>query len=292
MVKAPKSMKAQKVMKAQKPKRAQKPKSATAPKVAKAAPKKAKAAMKAEATAKPKANSQKGVKHGQASSLKQRGLWELWLRFVLDELGPHMAVLLFFTDALCLRVGQAGALKGADFDLGRGRVRIGAFKAHLEDSKHMVPSVLNVVRRLVKSGLKGKKHAKACGARGVAKDTPTFKWHQGLLFPTRAGAADPHVGKDTVGHAIRRVRGGFPKAARKAGFGDINVKSVRTHCGRRHAITRMVAGKAPDDIGMKYAQISAEQVYRKYADIDHDDVAKVLDKMDVDDPFVGRLWWA
>ena len=66
---------------------------------------------------------------GKAHALANPGQWKKWLRFLRRHPRVSLAVwaTVAFTDLLCLRVSEAGALRGDDFDLQRSVVKIKAF---------------------------------------------------------------------------------------------------------------------------------------------------------------------
>ena len=69
----------------------------------------------------------KGKKLGRAHALAGPGLWPQWLRFLRRH--PRVSLSTWaavsMTNLLCLRISEAGALRGSDFDLVRNVVVIG-----------------------------------------------------------------------------------------------------------------------------------------------------------------------
>jgi hypothetical protein len=94
------------------------------------------------------------AKLGQAHPLPGK-LWELWLQFVLHEVGPDVYAVIFLTQALCVRVTQAAQLTAADVKLSASRVWIAPFKGHPGTFKPLLPSVAKVLRSWYKTGISG-----------------------------------------------------------------------------------------------------------------------------------------
>ena len=188
-------------------------------------------------------------KLGKACSLPG-DLWEKWLRYVLEKLGPKMYVMLWMTQALCLRITQVAQLRGKDFRFDTTEVWLKKFKKHKAIAKPLVPSVAKVIKKWQESGLK--------------TSLGTFAWDESsYLFPSRKGSKKPYVTKDFVCHKIAKVRKEFMQK-----HGIPKATKIKSHSGRRHSISAMALGGVPDHVGMAWAQISEHRVYKGYVDLD------------------------
>jgi hypothetical protein len=109
---------------------------------------------------------------------------------------------------------------------------------------------------------------------------------EGHLFPpTKSTAVIKHVSKDVIAKKIRAVRDVFiEKYARKCPELATG-KTIKSHSGRRHAISHIAASAVPDNIGMAWAQIASHAVYAKYVDLTPDQVASQMSKLDRKHPF-------
>ena len=68
-------------------------------------------------------------------------------------------------------------------------------------------------------------------------------------------------------------------------FGDtmpelINGKNIRTHSGRRHAISELAAAGIHQQVGMTWTQIDSARVYQGYIDLDPAQVYSAIVKYD------------
>jgi integrase len=176
-------------------------------------------------------------------------------------------------------------LRAEDVDLSSGKVWVEKFKGHDGMWKPLVPSTLARLKAIQKKGAKAKAKIRSCGARGIEKVQCEWSWPvSGYLFPSRTGSKKPFLGKDAVVHAISRVRPAFVEAHAGKWPELQNGKNIRSHSGRRHTITWMVAGKVPDTVGMTFAQISSPTVYKAYTDLSHNQLKRVLTDLDNNQP--------
>ena len=109
-----------------------------------------------------KAALKKKKKLGKVHSLPG-ALWNLWLDFVLEKLGPVIYAIISLTAAFCVRVTQAAQLTVGDFDFVAARVWFDPFKNHDGLHKAMVPSVMRVMEEWRKNGLRASKSLRQCG---------------------------------------------------------------------------------------------------------------------------------
>ena len=179
-------------------------------------------------------------------------------------------MLLFLTNALCLRITQAARLEVKDFNIKCKKVWISAFKKHPGVYKPLLPSVLKTLKEIKKAGVDSKKGK--------------FVWPKsGLLFPARSRAKTKtsHMTKDTVAACIRRHRKGFIEKFKKK-YPDLaeESKPIRSHSGRRHCISTLAGAEVSIDASMAFAQIESFRVYKRYVDKNAESVAPVLRQAD------------
>jgi integrase len=230
----------------------------------------------------PAAGKQKGNKLGKAHALPTQKMWEAWLGFVKEHSsgGPKLFFLLWLTAALCLRVTQVAQLLATDIDWASGTVFIKAFKGHAASRKKLLPASLAALKKWRATGICSGTIAKQHGGRGLVTMRRTyFPPHVGFLFESRSGAKIPHLGKDTVAAAIRKIRVDFVKSCCEK-WPDLSDQQVRSHSGRRHAITWMVSHGVSDHVGMSFAQIDNPQVYAGYSQLHYEQIAETLGKVD------------
>ena len=192
--------------------------------------------------------------------------WSAWLKYMQQHAGAKYYVLLYLTNALCLRITQAARLEVKDFNIKCKRVWISAFKKHPGVYKPLLPSVLQTIKMIKKSGLRS--------------DKGNFSWPKsGMLFPARPGAKTKtrHMTKDTVAACIRRHRKGFIKKFRNK-YPDLvdEARPIRSHSGRRHCISTLAGAEVSIDASMAFAQIDSFRVYKRYVDKNAESVAPVL----------------
>ena len=188
-------------------------------------------------------------KLGQANPLHGK-TWDAWLEHVKQHAGPKYYLALYLTQALCVRISQSLMLRAEDFDWRTPRVYIRKFKGQRAVWKPILPSVLKVLKGIRKNRLRN-------------KAGETWAWtSKGWLFPSRRNAKRPHTSKDTVCHIVAKVRQTFVKKHPSLK----NAKTIRTHSGRRHCISRLSAEGLSSEVGMVWAQIQSSRVYRTYVD--------------------------
>ena len=201
---------------------------------------------------------------GKANSLPGK-LWSDWLHFVSNKLGPSFFLMLYLTQALCLRITQVLQLTANDFDWKAKQVWIEEFKRHEAFHKPLLSSVAKQLNKYRKKPIK-------------SKSGKTFKWpKKGHLFPSkRSDNKLPHMAKDSVCHAIKKISNEFseknlPKGSRQA---------IRSHSGRRRCISQMANNNVPDLVGMSFSGIKSERVYKGYVDTCHEKLRAKLRRFD------------
>ena len=194
--------------------------------------------------------------------------------------GPKYQLLARLTSALCLRITQAARLSAADFVWKCKAVYVGNFKGHDSTHKKLAPSDFAYFKKVYKVGLRAPPIRIAAGARGTKVVTRKFAWLvKGPLFPSRRGAKLRHLSKDTVVHAMAKISKYFVARYAKV-WPDLLQKQPRSHSGRRHAISRLLAAGVSDVVVMQWAQITSPAVFRTYCDMHYEEIGAILAAVD------------
>ncbi len=206
-------------------------------------------------------------KLGKSNSLTGKE-WLDWLNFVMGSLGPMYFLILYLSQALCLRITQVLQLQTSDFDWQGKKLWTKKFKRHEGFFKPLLSSVFKQLLVYKNKGV-------------VDGDGNQFQWpKKGYLFPAaRSESKFDHIAKDTVCHAITRVRSDFV-AANKNKIAGLSGNTIRSHSGRRRCITTMAQNSVPDTVGMTFAGIKSIRVYRGYVDTCPDQLRSQLKNFD------------
>lgn len=186
--------------------------------------------------------------------------WLLWLKYFRQKAPRKYYYILVLIEALCFRVTQVCQLKVEDVDLRGRRVWLKPFKRHKGVWKPLLPSIVKQLKEW------------------RAKE---WKWpRKGYLFPSEEGSQKEHISKDIVARHVRNHRNNFVHK-----FGHkmpelLNGAPIRTHSGRRHAITALAGTGIQPQIGMAWAQINSVRVYQTYVDLDPAEVYSSVIKHD------------
>lgn len=155
---------------------------------------------------------------GRAHALPGK-CWLLWLKYFRQKAPRKYYYILVLIEALCVRVTQVCQLKVEDVDLRGRRVWLKPFKRHKGVWKPLLPSIVKQLKEW------------------RAKE---WKWpRKGYLFPSEEGSQKERISKDIVARHVRNHRNNFVHK-----FGHkmpelLNGAPIRTHSGRRHAITAL-----------------------------------------------------
>lgn len=209
----------------------------------------------------------KAPKLGQPNPLNGNR-WIDWLHHVRDHYGGKYFLALYLTQALCIRISQALQLQASHFDFKAQTVFIAAFKGHSAVKKPLVPSVRQALQTIKLKGVD-------------SSEKQNFQWpKRGYLFPARRGAKKPYMTRFVVAHTVAKARKSFlKKYAHK--YPDLETgKTIRSHSGRRHAITAYAESGLSPHIGMAYAQITSFRVYQKYVDMTPESTKANMKNMD------------
>ena len=196
---------------------------------------------------------------GRAHALPGK-CWLLWLKYFRQKAPRKYYYILVLIEALCVRVTQVCQLKVEDVDLRGRRVWLKPFKRHKGVWKPLLPSIVKQLKEW------------------RAKE---WKWpRKGYLFPSEEGSQKEHISKDIVARHVRNHRNNFVHK-----FGHkmpelLNGAPIRTHSGRRHAITALAGTGIQPQIGMAWAQINSVRVYQTYVDLDPAEVCSSVIKRD------------
>ena len=156
---------------------------------------------------------------------------------------------------------------GERYGKGRAFLKLVAFKRHAACRKPLLPSVANMLRSFRQHGISSKK----C----------SYTWpKKGYLFPTSRRSKSPHWTKDTIARQICKARKLFMQKFESRWPELGNGKSIRSHSGRRRAITMFAAADLPPQVGMAYAQITSFRVYKGYVDLSPQDVSEQMRAFD------------
>lgn len=196
---------------------------------------------------------------GRAHALPGK-CWLLWLKYFRQKAPRKYYYILVLIEALCVRVTQVCQLKVEDVDLRGRRVWLKPFKRHKGVWKPLLPSIVKQLKEW------------------RAKE---WKWpRKGYLFPSEEGSQKERISKDIVARHVRNHRNNFVHK-----FGHkmpelLNGAPIRTHSGRRHAITALAGTGIQPQIGMAWAQINSVRVYQTYVDLDPAEVCSSVIKRD------------
>ena len=226
---------------------------------------------KAKAKAKTRAP---GRKLGEAATLSH-SLLQDWLAFLLDVGPTWLHVLIKLASCLCLRVTEACRLHKDDIDFKKRVIRVAPLKRQPEVLKPLLPECAQLFATLKKKGL-SRKRAQRKGSRGQV--TWQDRWpddgSDGWLFPaSRSDSKTPYRQKDTVIKAINRVREQFQPANTPLCLPN---SKLRSHSCRNSCINMMKINQIPDEVGMQYARIKSETVYRSHGRMDMAQAAHVI----------------
>eukprot|EP00974_Lingulodinium_polyedra_P095098 9215365-Lingulodinium_polyedra.AAC.1 len=190
------------------------------------------------------------------------------------------------TAAFCARVTQVASLTREDVDFERNQVWFRPFKRHPGTWKTMVPSVRRQMDAWLADGVRAKPVVRRAGRRGTEVVERAWRFPAaGLLFPAKRGHSKrPHLSKDVVSAAIRRAAPAFLEqyAGKWPELAEGN--RIRSHSGRRHAVSWMWLHDVPPAVGMAWAQIVSERVYKGYVELGHRSVGLRLARADSEWP--------
>ena len=186
--------------------------------------------------------------------------WLLWLKYFRQKAPRKYYYILVLIEALCVRVTQVCQLKVEDVDLRGRRVWLKPFKRHKGVWKPLLPSIVKQLKEW------------------RAKE---WKWpREGYLFPSEEGSQKEHISKDIVARHVRNHRNNFVRKFGRKMPELLNGAPIRTHSGRRHAITALAGTGIQPQIGMAWAQINSVRVYQTYVDLDPAEVYSSVIKHD------------
>jgi integrase len=200
-----------------------------------------------------------GKRLGQAHALPGKG-WERWVEHFGKKAPRKYFYILVLIEALCVRVTQVCQLKVEDIDLRGRRVWLKPFKRHRGVWKPLVPSIVKTLKEWKKN---------------------EWIWpDKGYLFPSQHGSKKGHITKDIVARHVRKHRKTFVQKWSNKMPELQNGSQIRTHSGRRHAISEMAGCGIAQHIGMAWSQIDSPRVYQSYVDLDPAQVYSAILKHD------------
>ena len=204
-------------------------------------------------------------KLGKANSLSGER-WAHWLDFMRSRAGGKYFLLLYLTNALCLRVTQVARLQTSDFHFKKSKVWIDKFKKHRGAFKPTVKQARQNMKR-----------------KGIPSDAQPYNWPKsGYMFPSRRGAKRPYMSKDTVAACVRLHRGAFLKKFKRTfpDLQDSQCRKIRSHSGRRRCVSHMASKDMSPNVIMGFAQIESYRVFKEYVDTDAETFAGFLHQAD------------
>ena len=210
-----------------------------------------------------------GKKLGRAHAMTGQVWWD-WLLHLRDTVGAQTFLAIYLTSAACLRISQVLQLRSEDVQLkGKACVNLLPFKRHGRCKKPLLPTVVKSLQSFKKRSI-------------PSASKKAYAWPKtGWLFPsTNPKAARPHWTKDTLCRQISKARKSFVQKFSDKWPELQNGKSIRTHSGRRRAITTFAATDLPPQVGMAYAQIDSFRVYKQYIDLSPLDVCASMQGFD------------
>ena len=226
----------------------------------------------------------KAKKQAPALSVKQ---WSAWLQFVRESAGPRMYFVVFLTGALCLRMGEALALKREDLQLDAEDpfIHVKGVSAGAKKSPGKVfVSAKNL--KLLKAALKnGIAHERVVNTRhGEITKTEVFKVPtKGFLFRSRANATAKHLSYQAAYHSITKLAPKFLEKTRHTGSAhSAELGNIRPHSGRATSITTLMGAGLSLPITMKWARHApgSVKVHLRYGQLTHSDVKNAIAHVD------------
>ena len=237
---------------------------------------------------------------GQAPALS-KSLWKQWLQWLKAKAGARIFVIVTFTGAFGLRMGEAVALQAEDMDLQAEIPKLTVTGDTLGNRKspgevYIRKQHLAFLRDLFRNGLtvmreKGHKHGKGGKKQIVIKDVykPPKK---GYLFPARKKAKKGHLHYHAVYDHVRREAPKFVEFLRKSGKQwSAEVAKLRPHSGRATLITELMGEGLTTAMSMKYARHApgSVKVHLRYGRLTLKDVKEACDNIATGSPG-GEKW--
>ena len=181
--------------------------------------------------------------------------WSLWTHHI-QATGPSwLYPVVCLGHLLCLRVTHVLRLRGKDFDLEHGVVRLQLFTGQATLEKLMSEAAIDFVHKLQVKGISVKRLKKS-GSRGVQEVTDVWNWPEGpeeyLFPPSRRDSRSVRRSKDAVSKAIRRARQTFQVPH----IPEVQPNRIRSNSGRSRCINDMKEHNVERQVGKKYARIT------------------------------------
>jgi hypothetical protein len=87
---------------------------------------------------------------------------------------------------------------------------------------------------------------------------------------------------------IRKIRPAFVQRYADK-WPELSAQAIRSHSGRRHAISWMVGEGVADLVGMTWAQIKTPRVYMGYTSLHQEQVGDFLARVDAQSPLAPEV---
>ena len=187
-------------------------------------------------------------------------LWKEWIKYLKSNAELKYYIIVFLIEAMCVRVTQVCQLKAEHIDLKKKKIWLDKFKRHPAVWKPMLPRTVKAIADWRKAGWK----------------LP----QKGYIFPASGRGIGKPITKDIVARHIRTHRKEFVKKFQKKFPEVLNGQNIRSHSGRRHAISSFAGAGVSEQFGMAWAQIESRTVYSSYVDLKPDQVYPTIVKLD------------
>ena len=188
-------------------------------------------------------------------------LWKEWSDHVLTVGPTWLWAALWITRLFGIRISEALALEGKNFNFRKKKVYLIAKKYGKEQMNDLLPPQLEWLKAIKRTNGKTVTRKRACGARGVQTYKDRWAWTLGPLFPAlRKDCKGKTTNKDSVSKALSRARSTFTSSD----LTKTEVKRVRSQTGRHRFINDCKASNMPDRAVMIYVRISDKGTYDGY----------------------------
>ncbi|CAE7417596.1 unnamed protein product [Symbiodinium natans] len=235
--------------------------------------------------------SRKGIKLGQAPALSV-STWAQWIKFVGQEAGARMAMILSLTYMFGLRCSEALTLKRSDFSF-HGDIPKLVVTGETQGNRKSPGEVycrkkhMCWLKSVFKSGYtveRTKKHKHGKGRKKTITRQDKYEIpSEGFLFRSRKEAKQPHLHYHAVYAQVKRLAPRFLEHLRNQGqkWGP-EVAKLRPHSGRATLITELLGDGMSTALSMKFARHASGsvKVHLKYGRLTLKDVKAACDKMD------------
>jgi hypothetical protein len=146
---------------------------------------------------------------------------------------------------------------------------------------------LKFVKAAMSKGITGKREVGSKHGVRTRKETYNIP-PSGVVFRSRAGASQKHLGYQAAYHSIRALAPKFLAKLQADGWGNSpELANIRPHSGRATSITMLMTAGLSLGVTMKWARHAAGsvKVHLRYGQLTHADVKRAVEHVDL-----GPLW--